>query len=61
MEWPYSLIAVLGFWLLGFLSGLAIRIGREREAELRGIAIGRRRSRYSAPHPVEEVGQPWTW
>jgi len=35
-------------WLLGLLTGLVIRIGREKQAELRGIAIGRRQGRSQA-------------
>lgn len=37
-----DLYSFIGIWLVGLVTGIAIRIGRERQAELRGIAIGRR-------------------
>jgi len=40
--------SLIGGWIIGLLTGLALRIGREKNAELRGIAIGRRQRRSQA-------------
>lgn len=42
------MIDILIGWLIGLATGLCICVGRERSAELRGIAIGRRQRRSQA-------------
>lgn len=42
------MIELAALWIIGLATGIAIRIGRERKAYLRGVAVGRRQGRAQA-------------
>lgn len=63
MDWPTSIPIVLGIWTLGLVTGLVIRIGRERSAFNMGIGIGRRQTARARRALDEDTdpAKPWTW